>query len=75
MMNVPAQKFVFDLTEKHSRIPMISIELFAPSFSFNDFVKDSSVDVLYVISLKLFLNPLQKFSAIGRFPFNIQESI
>ena len=37
---------------------MFSIELFAASLSFNNFVKDSSVDVLYVISLKLFLNPL-----------------
>ena len=48
---------------------MISVEVFAPSFSLDNFVKDSSVDILYVISLKLFLDPLQKFSVIGGFSF------
>ena len=47
------------LTEKYSRICMISVDGFAPSFSLDNFVQDSSVYILYVISLKLFLDPLQ----------------
>ena len=43
---------------------MFSIKLLVAGFSLDNFLKDSSVDILYVISLKLFLDPFQKISII-----------